>query len=182
MITETVNISELHPVEVNVRVHPVRQIEELARAVKMFGVTRPLIVDESNIILAGNGLFEACKQAGVGTVPVLRMSGLSENQKIKLQLSDNKVFELGIDHHANIMQLINELDGDFEIPGYDEELLRKLTEDVDKATEDTMNDFGRINENEEKQFRDEPITQGNEKEDISRVETTTCPRCGFVFV
>lgn len=47
-----------HP-EKNVRIHSEQQIRELKRSLEKFGQTRALVIDENNIILIGNGLYEA---------------------------------------------------------------------------------------------------------------------------
>ena len=47
-----------HP-EKNVRIHSEQQIRELKRSLEKFGQTRALVVDENNVILIGNGLYEA---------------------------------------------------------------------------------------------------------------------------
>ena len=44
--------------EKNVRIHTEQQLREFERSVRMFGQIRPIVVDENNVILAGNGLYE----------------------------------------------------------------------------------------------------------------------------
>ena len=55
-----------HP-EKNVRIHSEQQIRELKRSLEKFGQTRALVVDENNVILIGNGLYEAG-----GDLPIVR--------------------------------------------------------------------------------------------------------------
>lgn len=53
---------------------------------------RPIIVDENNVILAGNQRYRALKKLGFVKVPnsyVKKMTGLSEAQKKQLILKDN---------------------------------------------------------------------------------------------
>lgn len=52
-----------HP-EKNVRIHSEQQIRELKRSLEKFGQTRALVIDENNIILIGNGLYEAMVSLG----------------------------------------------------------------------------------------------------------------------
>lgn len=52
-----------HP-EKNVRIHSEQQIRELKRSLEKFGQTRALVVDENNVILIGNGLYEAMVSLG----------------------------------------------------------------------------------------------------------------------
>ena len=184
MKPEFICLKDLNPPERNVRVHPEGQIEELARSVKMFGQTRPIIIDDAGTILVGNGLVSALYRLGETHGFVLRMPGLSEADKRKLILADNKIFQLGIDDHASIMQLVKELDGDFDIPGFDEELLSRLTAEVNQATAQSMNDYGHITDVERGQFSEKETPRGSMDADASEIRATgevVCPYCGHTF-
>lgn len=122
-----VNLSDLHQSDVNVRMHPARQITEYVRSVKMFGQLRPIIIDEKNMILAGNGLYLAMKQAEMEAAECLQVKGLSEKKKKKLMLSDNKIYELGAMDTKGFDQILRELEDDLDVPGWDEDLLKTLT-------------------------------------------------------
>ena len=58
----TKSLEELKSPEKNVRLHGDRQIKEYMRSVEMFGQVRPLIIDENNVVLCGNGLFQTLQQ------------------------------------------------------------------------------------------------------------------------
>jgi hypothetical protein len=126
MKVQSVALDSLKAPERNVRVHPETQIVELMRAVSMFGQTRPVIIDEASTVLAGNGLVMALRRLGAATVQVYRIAGLSKQAKHKLMLSDNKIFMLGHDDYDGIMALVRGLDDDFDIPGFDANLLSSL--------------------------------------------------------
>ena len=64
-----------HP-EKNVRIHSEQQIRELKRSLEKFGQTRALVIDENNIILIGNGLYEAMVSLGYQAVNVSSSSCL----------------------------------------------------------------------------------------------------------
>lgn len=57
-------LSDLKHPEKNVRIHSEQQIRELKRSLEKFGQTRALVIDENNIILIGNGLYEAMVSLG----------------------------------------------------------------------------------------------------------------------
>lgn len=63
-----------HP-EKNVRIHSEQQIRELKRSLEKFGQTRALVVDENNVILIGNGLYEAMVSLGYQEASVYVKSG-----------------------------------------------------------------------------------------------------------
>ena len=125
MRLEKISIESLVENPNNTRIHTEKQIKEFARSVEMFGVVRPIVIDENNMILIGHGLKLALETLGRSEVDVLRMIGLSDTEKKKLLLSDNKIYDLGVDDFDAIDQLIREMQ-DFEIPGYDANNLEML--------------------------------------------------------
>ena len=70
-----------HP-EKNVRIHSEQQIRELKRSLEKFGQTRALVVDENNVILIGNGLYEAMVSLGYQEASVYVKTELSENDNV----------------------------------------------------------------------------------------------------
>lgn len=140
MRLETANLAELKPLERNVRQHPEAQIKELVKSLQQFKQTRALVVDEDNNILIGNGLYEAMKRLSWETCSIYRVSGMSEKEKKKLILSDNKTYDLGLTNFEEIQKYIDEItiDGDFEIAGFDEAVLREMTRSLEKVEEEMM--------------------------------------------
>lgn len=94
----TIPISELKRPERNVRIHTDKQLKEFERSIRMFGQIRPLVVDETNTILAGVGCFETLCRMGATEAAVYRVENLTENQKKKLMIADNKIYGLGVDN------------------------------------------------------------------------------------
>lgn len=86
----TMKLVDLVKPEKNVRIHTEQQLKEFQRSVKMFGQIRPIVVDENNVILAGNGLYETLIAMGKETADVYKYDNLTENQKKKLMIADNK--------------------------------------------------------------------------------------------
>lgn len=125
MQTETISIDQLKENPNNTRIHTDKQITEFVKSIEMFGVVRPIVVDENNMILIGHGLKKALVAMGRETAEVLRLTGLSEVEKNKLLLSDNKIYSLGVDDYDMIDKLIRDMQ-DFEIPGYDAQNLEML--------------------------------------------------------
>lgn len=128
METVKIQLSELKPAEKNVRKHTPAQIDEFIKSINSFGVIRPIVVDEDNTILCGNGLYEALIKLGRDTADCKVVSGLSNKQKKKLMLADNKIYSIGVDDYNTIDEILAELgsEGDFEIPGYNPEILEEL--------------------------------------------------------
>jgi hypothetical protein len=133
MIIEDVPLAETRAPERNVRRHPERQIAELARAVEMFGQTRPIVIDEDGTVLVGNGLVAAFRQLGRATIQAYRMTNLTPDAKRKLMLADNRLYDLGVDDYDGILTTIRSLT-DFDIPGFDADMLQRLTAQTQDVT------------------------------------------------
>ena len=128
MELEKRQLSELKENSINTRRHNQNQIDEFKKSINKFDVIRPIVIDEDNVILAGHGLFMALKELGREDADGVVMRGLSENDKKKLLLADNKIYSLGVDDYSAIETILKELanDSDFEVPGYDAETLEDL--------------------------------------------------------
>ena len=170
MRTETVAIAALKAPPNNVRVHPEQQIVEFMRAIQKFGQTRPVVIDEESVILAGNGLVEACRRLNHSEVVAYRMTGLSPADKTKLMLSDNRIYSLGLDDHGAIIEAIRGLEQDFDIPGFDAEILQNLLLDTDTVTDQALDDYGVL--------PDAAVRTACQRAAKAPV---TCPSCGHSF-
>lgn len=194
MKEERIKISELAKPKNNVRIHTEKQIDEFIRSLKMFGQIRPAVVDENNMILIGNGMVEAMEKMGDTELNVYRIKGLSENKKKKLMLSDNKIFSLGIDNFEVQEKFFKELVGDYDIPGFDEDVLKAMVSSAEEVTE-KLSDFGTL-DNEEIQtiknkrlkaeeqntenqdYNDEIYSNENKSEQEESERFIICPNCG----
>ena len=147
MKIEKVQLGLLKPLEENVRNHSEAQIKEMIRSLNQFGQTRPMVVDEQGNILVGNGLYMALKERGDSEAEVYRIIGLTETQKKKLILTDNKVYSLGTDNYAVIDDFLKDITidaGDFDIAGFDEDMLKSIAADIEAGLVDDEDDFALI--------------------------------------
>ena len=147
MKIEKVQLGLLKPLEENVRNHSEAQIKEMIRSLNQFGQTRPMVVDEQGNILVGNGLYMALKERGDSEADVYRIVGLTETQKKKLVLTDNKVYSLGTDNYAVIDDFLKDITidaGAFDIAGFDEDMLKSIAADIEAGLVDDEDDFALI--------------------------------------
>lgn len=127
---ETVNLSSLRPYARNARYHSRRQVKKIAAGIKEYGVTNPPLVDESGEIIAGHGRLEAAHLLKLSTIPIIRISGLSEIQKRALRLADNK---LALESAWNLELLsaglaeLSAAEFDITLTGFDTIEIDKLT-------------------------------------------------------
>ena len=128
-------LADLKPMEKNIRRHSPKQITEYVRSLRMFGQVKPLVVDENGTILIGNGLYEALLSMGEEKADCYVMAELSEKDKKKLMLADNRVYELGMTDTDVFDEIIKSLEGDVDVPGWDAELLETLNASIQEVNE-----------------------------------------------
>lgn len=143
----TKSLDELMTPEYNVRRHTDKQLKELVRSVEKYGQIRPIVIDENGVILCGNGLKDALLSMGRTTGECLVKNGLSESEKKKLMLADNRIFDLGVNDISAFDAIIAELNGDFDIPGYDDAFLESLTADAEETTA-ALSEYGTVDAEE----------------------------------
>lgn len=138
-------LSELRHPEKNVRMHTDKQIAEFQRSIQMFGQIRPIVIDENNIVLAGNGLFETLLSLEYTEADCYVVTGLSDKEKKKLMLADNRIFDLGVDDMVAFDSVLAELGDDLDVPGFDEELLKSLLADCTEV-DNIMSSYGLVDD------------------------------------
>lgn len=119
-------VTTLMPNPRNAKQHPDKQIRLLAENIRKFGVTHPILVDETDTILAGHARFEALKLLKSASAPVIRITDLNSQEKRALALADNKLAELGTwnteilgDELKQLMIDTAELSIDYALTGFD---------------------------------------------------------------
>ena len=155
MLIEKMKMADLRQPERNVRKHPEKQIREFMRSVKMFGQTRPIVVDESNIILIGCGLYKAMQRLDYKEADVLKRIDLSESDKKKLMIADNKIFSLGVDDLDATNDFLREI-LDYDVPGFDEDVLKMIMADADEVTEKIV-EYGTLEQEEVERIQQRSI-------------------------
>src|SRR5256714_9721132 len=86
-------ISELKPYPRNARTHSRKQVKQISAAIMGFGFTNPVLIDESDQIIAGHGRVQAAKLLGIVEVPTVHIAYLSATQKRAYILADNRLAE-----------------------------------------------------------------------------------------
>lgn len=90
---EWLPIGSVRPNPRNARTHSSRQIKQIAASIREFGFLNPVLVDESNMLLAGHGRLEAARLEGLDSVPVVRFGHLTAAQMRAYLIADNKIAE-----------------------------------------------------------------------------------------
>ena len=91
MQSEIIDINKIKKNPDNPRLIKDSQYQTLIRSIKEFPEMlklRPLVLDESNIILGGNMRYEACRELGIKEIPVIYAKGLTDKQKKEFIIKD----------------------------------------------------------------------------------------------
>jgi len=164
---EIKTLADLKPDQNNARKHNPRNIGMISKGIGEVGVGRSIVIDEEGNILAGNGTVEALAECGITDVRVIKAngneliavqrSGLTQEQKKKLALYDNRTAELA-DWDIEVLKEI-----DIEMPKLLESMFFPIELDV------LLDSFDPVPGSESDQG------QLDEKKKVE------CPECSHVF-
>ena len=87
------NISELSQDPANARKHNERNIESIVASLRRFGQQKPIVIDSSGVVRAGNGTLEAARQLGWESIECVETS-LKGSDAISYAIADNRTAEL----------------------------------------------------------------------------------------
>src|SRR5687767_5087944 len=126
----------LRPWAGNARTHSKKQVRQIVDSIRTFGFTNPVLIDETNTILAGHGRVSAAKLLGLATVPCRLLSTMSTAQKRAYVLADNKLaLNAGWDEEMLAAELsgllATELDFDLGVTGFSIPEIDSLIEGLD---------------------------------------------------
>lgn len=114
MRLEKRRLEELKEYENNPRIID-KAVPLVAESIRQVGYVTPIVIDEDGVILAGHTRLAALRETGAEECEVIVAEGLTEEQRKKYRILDNKTGELAT---WDNVKLKAELDGlDFE--GFD---------------------------------------------------------------
>lgn len=158
MKLQKIKLSEIKPYEKNARKND-DAVEYVVKSIEQCEYIAPIILDENNVILAGHTRYKALKKLGYKEAECVIKEGLTEEQKKKYRLLDNKTAEFAEWDFDLLKDELAELDfGDLEIDWYI------------PNTE--------FEENNEHLREQEDIDLEEYESNKKQVE---CPSCGFKF-
>lgn len=149
---EYVATNKLTPYARNSRTHSPQQVKQIAASIKEFGFTNPVLIDESNGIIAGHGRVMAAEHLQLTEVPCIRLEYLTETQKKAYVIADNKLaLNAGWDEEMLNLELhdLHAADFDLGMIGFEPDELSDLMGYDDKE----------VIEDEVPEPPEEPITK-----------------------
>ena len=164
MATQT-HISDLHQDPRNARKHNERNLDMITASLTEVGTARSIVIDEDNIILAGNGTVLAAEKAGIMNVRIIEAKGdeiiavkrtnLTSEEKRKLSLYDNRSSELA---------------------EWDADVLAELSREVDLSglwsNEERFALFAPISDNDLERFFSAVVNKEAESKQVIKLEYT----------
>ena len=130
------SLSELIPYINNSRTHSDQQVSQIAASIKEFGFNNPILIDGDNGIIAGHGRVLAARKLGMGKVPTVELSHLTETQRKAYIIADNK---LALNAGWDMEMLSLEMEGlkddgfDLSLIGFKDDELSELFEQLPTA-------------------------------------------------
>jgi ParB-like chromosome segregation protein Spo0J len=145
-------IGALRPDPKNARRHDAKNIEAIKKSIAIFGQQKPIVIDDQDQVIAGNGTLEAAKQLGLTTLKCV-VSDLDTIEKKAYAIADNRTGELA----------------EWDVPELTEQLADLKTHfNTDLLCFDVDLSF-------------EKSSKPSRPERPLREHVATCPACGFEF-
>ena len=150
MDTQRINITELSSDPSNARKHSQRNIEAIASSLRRFGQQKPIVVDKSNVVRAGNGTLEAARHLGWDQIDVV-FTNLESSEATAFAIADNRTAELAEWNDDVLAASLQGLDEELQAAaGYEGKELDQILSTLDTAD---------VVEDEVPEVPDDPTTQ-----------------------
>ena len=118
---------DIHPYENNPRIND-EAVDDVVESIKQCTYISPITIDEDGVILAGHTRYKALTKLGYKEADVIVVSDLSDEQKKKYRLYDNKTSEFA----SWDQRKLNEELADVDFEGFDFGQPVKETKEDDK--------------------------------------------------
>lgn len=126
---ELVPLDELKPHPSNYREHPDDQRRHLSASLAEHGLYRNVIAAQDGTILAGHGVVEAARAAGLDRIPVVRLPIAPDDPRaLKVLTGDNELGRIAMVDDRLLAELLREIRDSAELlgTGYDDAMLANL--------------------------------------------------------
>jgi len=124
------------PYSLNAKKHTKKQIEQVAKSIKEFGMNQPIVVDKQGVIIVGHGRYEALLSLGMEIKDeYIKVVDLTEEQAKAYRLADNKLNESDWDMELVVDELKELSMPMLELTGFDSDLILEANEKDDEVPE-----------------------------------------------
>lgn len=126
---EHIPVADLREDPSNVNTHDERSIRTIAASLKRFGLRKPIVVNDENVVIAGNGTLLAARLLGWKTIACVH-TDLTGSDAQAFAIADNRIAQLANWDHDGLADMLKTL-GDEGIDlgdlGWDAEEVAGLT-------------------------------------------------------
>ena len=144
---EYVSAKKIRPYAGNAKIHTAAQIEKIKRSIKEFGFNDPVALWNGEVV-EGHGRLIAAAEMGIDKIPVVRLDGLTDEQRRAYALIHN--------------QLTMNTGFNFDV----------LNEELEQLQDMSMEEYGFTRKEEKDDDEEEVSVKGGETVNI------VCPKCG----
>lgn len=114
---------EVKPYPKNAKMHPDKQVRQIAASIKEFGFNQPIVVDTAGVIIVGHGRYRAATEIlKMAEVPVIELE-LTPEQVKAYRIADNKLAESEFDFELLLPELKELSPAMLELTGFTNELI-----------------------------------------------------------
>ncbi len=113
MQTTTVAIDKLSTDPANARSHSQANVDAIAGSLRRFGQQKPIVVDNSGVVRAGNGTLAAARQLGWDDIQVV-YTQLEGSEATAFAIADNRTAELADWNDEALAASLHGLDEDLQ--------------------------------------------------------------------
>ena len=149
------SINDLTPYENNPRKND-KSVDYVANSISQFGFKVPIVIDSSDVIVAGHTRYKAAVKLKIETIPCIVADDLTDEQIKAFRLADNKA---GESSQWDMDLLADELDSILDLDMSDFGFI-----DMDMPEDDLALDL-----------------DDNKPQQEKEMQTCHCPKCGFEF-
>jgi DNA modification methylase len=157
MQIERVEIGKLTGDPANARKHGERNIDTIVQSLNRFGQQKPIVVDSSFCVRAGNGTLEAARSLGWTHLDCV-VTDLKGSDAVAYAIADNRTAELAEWDDGVLAAVLEglQLEGLLESVGFSDDEFAELMKDIELDGDGTT---GEIEEDEVPEPPDDPITK-----------------------
>lgn len=146
---EYMPLSELKAYSNNAKIHTAEQIEQIKASIQEFGMNDPIAIWKNNEIIEGHGRLIACSELGIEQVPVIRLDGLTDEQRRAYMLVHNQLtMNTGFDLDVLNVELNDIIDVDMEQFGFiengHEDDIEIIEDEVPEVEDEAIAKIGQV--------------------------------------
>lgn len=106
-----VPISTLDFDDNNARIHDDRNMKAIKESYEKFGQQKPIVIDDNNKVIAGNGQLQAAIDLGWDNIAAIKYSG-DEETATQFAIADNRTAELAVWDFGVVQNILEGFDND----------------------------------------------------------------------